>query len=91
MAVEQFELMLIPFLLDRAGGHLEYTEPEYQAVLAKHGGKARMNLRAEVTRTGDGPETVELRLEEKAPGQGDLMSARLPPDPWLVAPAHRES
>lgn len=57
-------------LLDRAGGSLRYTEGEYQAVLAGHGGKTMMALHAEILRAADAAK----------PNEGRLTLVRRPPD-----------
>jgi hypothetical protein len=62
-------------LLDRAGGTFSYTEAEYQSVLARFGGKTRMNMRVEVTKpSAGGAPSVELRLETKEPRNAELMA-----------------
>jgi hypothetical protein len=37
-------------LLERIGGSLTFTEAEYQAVVARHGGKTMMAVHAESSR-----------------------------------------
>jgi hypothetical protein len=61
-------------LLDRAGGTLTYSEPEYQAVLARHGGKTMMVVHAEVLKQQDKekPDQVRLMLVRKPPGNAEL-------------------
>lgn len=59
-------------LLDRAGGRVAFTEAEYQAVLAKHGGSKLFNVRLEVVRQDGQADHVEARLERKPPSQGSL-------------------
>ena len=63
-------------LLDRAGGSCSYTEAEYQAVLARHGGKMMMAVHAEVLRAPDAarPDEVRLTLVRKPPGNAELPS-----------------
>lgn len=62
----------LALLLDRAGGRLEFTEAEFQAVVAKYGGSTLMNIRLEVVRQAGQPDRVVARLERKPPAQGSL-------------------
>jgi len=61
-------------LLDRAGGSVTFTEAEYQAIVARHGGKTMMVVHAEVVkRTGmEKPDQVRLTLTRKPPGNAEL-------------------
>lgn len=62
-------------LLDRAGGSVTFTEAEYQAVVAKHGGTTRLSIHMEVVGTpGEQPDTVRLQLISKEAGNADLVS-----------------
>lgn len=63
-------------LLDRSGGSMSFTEAEYQAVVARHGGKTMMAVHAEVIRRGgtDEPDQVRLTLIRKPPGNAELAS-----------------
>lgn len=62
----------LALLLDRAGGSVEFTEAEYQAVLSKYGGRTMFNIRLEVVREAGRPDRVRARLERKPPAQGSL-------------------
>lgn len=62
----------LALLLERAGGSIEFTEAEYQAVLAKYGGRTMFNIRLEVVREPGRPDRVRARLERKPPAQGSL-------------------
>jgi hypothetical protein len=61
-------------LLDRAGGTLTYSEAEYQAVLARNGGKTMMVVHAEVLKEKgkDKPNQVCLTLVRRPPGNAEL-------------------
>lgn len=61
-------------LLDRAGGTLTYSEADYEAVLARHGGTMMMVVHAEVLKEKgkDKPDRVRLTLVRKPPGNGEL-------------------
>jgi hypothetical protein len=61
-------------LLDRAGGTLTFSEAEYQAVLARHGGKTMMVVHAELLKEkgNDQPDQVRLTLVRKRPGNAKL-------------------
>lgn len=61
-------------LLERVGGSLTFTEAEYQAVLARHGGKTMMVVHAEVLKEADkaSPDQVRLTLVRKPPGNAEL-------------------
>jgi hypothetical protein len=63
-------------LLDRIGGSLTFTEAEYQAVVARHGGKTMMAIHAEVIKTAgaERPDQVRLTLTRKPPGNAELPS-----------------
>jgi hypothetical protein len=60
--------------LDRAGGSLTFTEAEYQAVLARYGGKTMMVVRAEVLKEADKdrPDQVRLTMVRTPPGNAVL-------------------
>ena len=62
----------LALLLDRAGGRVEFTEAEYQAIVAKFGGPTMFNIRLEVVRQAGQPDRVVARLERKPPAQGSL-------------------
>jgi hypothetical protein len=62
----------LALLLERAGGQIEFTEAEYQAVLVKYGGPMLFNIRLEVLRQAGQPDRVQARLERKPPAQGSL-------------------
>lgn len=70
------QMAALVILLDHRGGSLTFTEAEYQAVVARHGGKTRMALHAEVIgRTGaETPDQVRLTLIRKPPGNAELLS-----------------
>lgn len=61
---------------DRAGESFGYTEAEYQAVLARHGGKTMMAVHAEVLKAPDAasPDEVRLTMVRKPPGNAELPS-----------------
>lgn len=59
-------------LLERAGGSLEFTEADYQAVVDRYGGSTNFNLHFEVVKPSGQPERARLVLERKPPAQGDL-------------------
>ena len=61
-------------LLDRVGGSLTFTEAEYQAVVARHGGKTMMAVHAEVISSpgAEKPDQVRLTLTRKPPGNAEL-------------------
>lgn len=61
-------------LLERVGGSLTFTEAEYQAVLARHGGKTMMVVHAEVLKDADKarPDQVRLTLVRRPPGNAEL-------------------
>jgi hypothetical protein len=63
-------------LLDRIGGSLTFTEAEYQAVVARHGGKTIMVVHAEVIQRAstDRPDEVRLTVTRKPPGNAELPS-----------------
>ena len=64
----------LTLLLERAGGHVEFTEADYQRVVAKYGGPSQMNMRFDVIRQAGRPVTLVARLERKPPKNGDLPS-----------------
>lgn len=64
----------LTLLLHRAGGRLEFTEADYQAVLRQSGGATRPNIQFEVLRAPGAPETVRLVLGQKAAANAELMS-----------------
>jgi hypothetical protein len=64
----------LTLLVDRAGGELRFTEADYQQVLAKYGGLTRINLHLEVRRERGSPDTIHLKLEERSPGNAELVS-----------------
>jgi hypothetical protein len=61
-------------LLERVGGSLTFTEAEYQAVLARYGGKTMMVVHAEVMKNAgkERPDQVRLILVRKPPGNAEL-------------------
>lgn len=69
-------MVALVILLDRVGGSLTFTEAEYQAVLAHHGGKTMMAIHAEVVRSAGAEkhDHVRLTLTRKPPGNAELPS-----------------
>lgn len=62
-------------LVERVGARFTFTEAEYDAVVARHGGKTRLWVAVEVSKSSaSGERSVEIRLEEKAPRNAELMS-----------------
>jgi hypothetical protein len=49
----------LPLLLDRAGGEIEYTQSEYQAIRARRG---PYRISAEVDKSGPGEPVIRVRL-----------------------------
>jgi hypothetical protein len=64
----------LTILLDRAGGRVEFTEADYQRVVARYGGTSEMNLRLEVVRQAGRPDKLVARLERKPAKNLDLPS-----------------
>ncbi|MCZ7536094.1 MAG: hypothetical protein M5T61_09330 [Acidimicrobiia bacterium] len=64
----------LTILLDRAGGRVEFTEADYQRVVARYGGRSEMNLRLEVVRQAGRPDMLVARLERKPAKNLDLPS-----------------
>ena len=62
----------LTMLLEYAGGEVVFTEAEFQAVQARHGGPARAMVRLEVLREPGRPDRVRARLESKPTNQGSL-------------------
>ena len=62
--------------LDRAGGSLVLTDPEYQAVAAKYGGAAELGIELDATTGPSGPQ-VRLTLVRKAPALPSAPGARI--------------
>jgi hypothetical protein len=60
-------------LIDRAGGSVSYTQGEYDAVGAKHGGMRNLVIR-ELVEKGEGAPVVRLTLARRAPANADLPS-----------------
>ena len=74
-AMTAMQTAALVIFVERAGGTFTYTEAEYQTVLDRYGGRGRMNMRVEVSKpTAGGEPSVEIRLEEKAPRNAELMS-----------------
>lgn len=61
-------------LVEKAGGSVTVSEEEYNAIVAKYGGTARMNLRLEVVQVAGHAKGVRVTLEEKAPANAELVS-----------------
>lgn len=67
-------LAALTVLLDRAGGSLSFTEAEYQAIADRFGGRANLVVHLEIVQRGDAPPTIEVKLLDRPPRQGDLVS-----------------
>jgi hypothetical protein len=63
-------------LLERNGGSLVFTEAEYQAVIARYGGKTMIVVHAEVRKRAGAEKADEVRLilTRKPPGNAELPS-----------------
>ena len=62
----------LTLLVHRAGGHLAFTEAEYQAVVAQYGDALRMNIHMEVIRESGRPDTVHLKIQNRPPANAEL-------------------
>lgn len=69
-----FTYAALAILLDGAGGSLTFTEAEYNRVLERYGGRARVNIRFEVTREVGRPDAVLARIENKRAQNAELAS-----------------
>jgi hypothetical protein len=69
------ETMGLTVLLARAGGSLTISRAEYEAVVARYGGRAKLAIHLEVLAPpGGGPDEVRLTLVRKDPAPGELPS-----------------
>jgi len=66
----------LTYLVEQAGGSVTVHAADYEQIVAKYGGTARMNLRFEVIKveSSDHARGVRVTLEQKAPGNAELVS-----------------
>lgn len=63
----------LPVLIARAGGSVTVTRREFEAVMERYGGSARLAMRMERIEAADPLDSgVRLTLIRKEPGQGEL-------------------
>lgn len=66
--------MALVALVEKAGGSVTVHKADYQAIVDKYGGTARMNLRLEVIKVAARTQGIRVTLEEKAPANAELVS-----------------
>lgn len=59
-------------LLEQAGGSIEFTREDFEALLERHGGRSRLSVHVEVVREAGKPDRVRASLRSTQPGQGSL-------------------
>jgi hypothetical protein len=64
--------ILLTVLVGRAGGSIEVTAEEFEAMVARYGGKGRATLIAERLEHPGGKTSFRMQLVDKRPAQGDL-------------------